>query len=183
MPVWIALLRGINVGGKTSVSMALLKSDLEAWQLTNVQSCIQSGNLIFHSKKRSAKALAGKIAECVDKRHHFRPQMIVLSWAQLKAAVEANPFISETGDPKTVHFFFLQARPKSPKWDKLDKIKLPTETFQLIGTVFYLHAPEGIGKSKLATSLESCLGVVATGRNFRTVEKLKNMARQELDRV
>ncbi len=172
METWIALFRGINVGGNKLLPMAKLKRDLESLKLTNVRTYIQSGNVVFDSTIKSPSSLTKKISDCIEKQHGFRPQVLLLSHDDLEKAVESNPFHSAVSSPKTLHFFFLAAPAESPDIDAIDKAASPTEDYKLIDHVFYLHAPDGIGRSKLAANAEKYLGVVTTARNYNTVEKL-----------
>jgi len=175
MQTWIALLRGINVGGHNILPMAKLKSDLESLQLHNVRTYIQSGNAVFDSAVKTASVLSKKIADRIEEQHGFRPQLLLLSRRDLLTAIESNPFPEAASDPKTLHFLFLAEPAANPNIEALDDMKAPTERFKLTSGVFYLHAPDGIGRSKLAASAERQLGVVTTGRNYRTVEKLWSM--------
>ncbi|MDF1798271.1 MAG: DUF1697 domain-containing protein [Planctomycetota bacterium] len=172
MTTWIALLRGINVGGNNKLPMAVLRSELEDLGLGNVRSYIQSGNVVFDSPRKARAALDKLIADRVEEQHGFRPQVFLLQREQLLAAIEANPFRDAEAEPKTLHFHFLAEPATRADLAALDELKAPTESFHLTDSVFYLHAPEGIGRSKLAAKAERLLGVAATGRNFRTVAKL-----------
>lgn len=178
MATWIALLRGINVGGNNILPMAELRSDLESLGLNNVRTYIQSGNVVFDSTARSASSLTKKIASRIEERHGFRPHILLLKHGDLLAAVEANPFPDAVSNPKTLHFLLLAQTPTDPNILEIDEARSPTEAYNLTDRVFYLHAPDGIGRSKLAAKVERHLGVVATGRNFRTVEKLLSMSAQ-----
>ena len=178
MQTWIGLLRGINVGGHNILPMAALRSDLESLKLENVRTYIQSGNVVFDSAETSASSLANKIGQLIEERHGFRPHLLLLSHEDLLAAVESNPFPEAADDPKTLHFAFLAQPAVDPNMKALDDAKSSSENYKLTDRVFYLHAPDGIGRSKLAAKAEKYLGVVATGRNFRTVEKLLSMAAQ-----
>jgi len=178
MQTWIALFRGINVGGNNILRMAELRSGLEALGLKKVQSYIQSGNVVFESNARSVPALSAKIVGMIEKGHGFRPQLLLLKREDLLAAIESNPFPEAVSEPKTLHFAFLAKPAKNPDLKALDKAKAASETYRLTERVFYLHAPDGIGRSKLAASVEKLLGVVATGRNYRSVEKILAMASQ-----
>ena len=175
MATWIALLRGINVGGNNILPMAELRSDLEALKLKNVRTYIQSGNVVFDSAAKSASSLSKKISESIEERHGFRPHLFVLKQEDLVAAVEANPFPTAVTDPKTLHFFFLANAAVDVDLKALDDARSPTEEFQLTEQVFYLHAPDGLGRSKLAAKAERLLGVATTARNYRTVDKLLSM--------
>lgn len=176
MKTWIALFRGINVGGNHILPMAELRQELAGLGLIGVQSYIQSGNVVFQAQSGTAASLAMKIAACVDEHHGFAPQVLVLDAAALQAAMDANPFPEGMDDPKTLHFSFLEKKPTKPKLEEMEELRIASERFQLLGQVFYLHAPDGIGRSKLAAKVEKLLGVSATGRNYRTVAKILAMA-------
>jgi uncharacterized protein (DUF1697 family) len=174
--MWIGLFRGINVGGNNVLPMAKLRSDLEALKLTNVRTYIQSGNVVFQSRAKTASSLSKKIARRIEEQHGFRPHLLVLNRDDLRTAIESNPFPKATAHPKTLHFFFLAEPAADPDTTALDKAKAPTESYKLTTTVFYLHAPDGMGRSKLAANAEKYLGVVTTARNYRTVDALWSMA-------
>ena len=178
MQTWIALFRGINVGGHNILPMAKLKSDLELLNLKNVRTYIQSGNVVFDSTAKNTSALSKRIARRIEERHGFRPQLLILNREDLLTAIESNPFPEAVSDPKTLHFLFLAEPASDPDREALDHARAPTEKYRLTDGVFYLHAPDGIGRSKLAANAEKHLGVVATGRNYRTVHRLLSMVTQ-----
>ena len=178
MQTWIALLRGINVGGNNILPMAKLKSDLESLNLKNVRTYIQSGNIVFDSTAKTASSLSSKIARRIEERHRFRPQLLILRAEDLLLAIESNPFPKAVSDPKTLHFFFLAEPASNPDTKALDDAKTSSERYKLTDGVFYLHAPDGIGRSKLAANAAKHLGVVTTARNYRTVDKLLSMVTQ-----
>ena len=103
--------------------------------------------------------------------------VLILSADQLEDAIESNPFPEAEAEPKTLHLFFLAWAPAAPDIESLTEAKSPSERFHLTDHVFYLHAPDGIGRSKLAANAEKFLGVAATARNWRTVQKLREMAK------
>lgn len=175
MQTWIVLFRGINVGGKNILPMAKLKSDLESLKFSNVRTYIQSGNVILDAKLRSASSLQKKIAQLVEEQHGFRPQVLALNCEALVQAVKANPFRDAVSDPGKLHFFFLSEPASEADLQSVELARSATEEFQLTDSVFYLHAPDGIGRSKLAANAEKYLNVVTTARNFRTVDKLRSM--------
>ena len=90
-------------------------------------------------------------------------------------AISENPFSEADSEPKSVHLTFLSALPSNPDIKALERIRKPNERFVLKGKVFFLHAPDGIGRSKLAARIEKSLGVSGTSRNWRTVLKLQEM--------
>jgi uncharacterized protein (DUF1697 family) len=109
-------------------------------------------------------------------RFHFAPYVLLLTVNHLESALAGNPFPAAIEDPKTLHLYFLSAIPTDVDLDSLEKLKSTSEHFELVDQVFYLHAPDGIGRSKLAAGAEKLLGVPATGRNWRTVQKVLELA-------
>jgi uncharacterized protein (DUF1697 family) len=179
MTTWIALLRGINVGGNNLLPMKDLVVELEEIGCTCVNTYIQSGNVTFRKSGSKAPQLAKLIGKTVLIRHGFEPKIHLLTVRELEKAVASNPFPDAVEDPKSLHLFFLSSKPKSLKRESLDEIKAERENYLLNGTMFYLHAPNGIGRSKLAAKTEKLLGVDATARNWRTVLKLLELANRK----
>jgi uncharacterized protein (DUF1697 family) len=176
MPTTIALFRGINVGGRNKLPMQALRTIIEKHGYTAVQTYVQSGNVVFESEPDAAQEFAERVGEGIEKEHGFRPDIMVLSADELRAAVANNPFPEAEEAPKSLHFYFLAGVPPQPDLDALQAIKKDSEAFQLLDKVFYLHAPEGIGRSRLASRAEKLIGVPATARNWNTVRKLLAMA-------
>ncbi len=176
MQTYIALVRGINVGGSRSLPMKQLTGMLEQNGCIDVQTYIQSGNAVFRSATKDCASLAKRVTAAVSKNHGFEPHVRVLTHGELQRAVARNPFPQAEKDPATVHLFFLSERPKKPDLKSLEALKTNTEKFVLQEKVFYLHTPDGFGRSKLAARVERLLGVPATARNWRTVTKLAEMA-------
>lgn len=174
---YIALFRGINVGGNKLVPMKELKEVLEQNGCVDVQTYIQSGNAIFRSGLSDAARLAKRLAAAILKSHGFEPRVLVLTRDELESAAAGNPFREVDENPRSVHLFFLAERPKKPDLKSLETLKATSERFHLKGSIFYLHTPDGFGVSKLAQRAERLLGVDATARNWRTVTTLLEMAK------
>jgi len=172
---YIVLFRGINVGGNGRLPMKELVSLLENLRAKNVRTYIQSGNAVFESPEKDKSKLSRQIAAEVKKRHGFEPHVLVLNVGALEEAIANNPFPEAVDDPSKLHLGFLASVPKSPDMEKLESFRKDNERFRLIGSVFYLHAPEGVGRSKLAANSEKLLGVPMADRNWRTVCKLYAM--------
>lgn len=170
MNTYIVLFRGINVGGKNLLAMKELKSLLEDEGYECVKTYIQSGNVVLNSNFKPLKNIVIKVKE----KFGFSPEILVLEKSEFEHAISSNPFTSHEG--KTVHFYFCTKKPALNNL-KLESLAANNEEYQLQGNVFYLHAPNGIGRSKLVSNIESCLGVSATGRNRNTVLKLLEMVR------
>jgi uncharacterized protein (DUF1697 family) len=176
MTTYIALFRGINVGGKNKLPMKDLVSTLENVGCQEVATYIQSGNAVFQSEKQGASLLSETIEAAIKERHGFEPRVLVLASKEMERAMRSNPFPEAESEPKTLHLYFLAAPPESSDLDALEEIKGARERFVLGDGVFYLHAPDGIGRSKLAANIEKLLGVPTTARNWRTVRKVMEMA-------
>ncbi len=177
MATWITFLRGINVGGRNILPMSELKALLEELGCTDVRTYIQSGNVVFRHKEGQAVGLSETISNAVLSRFHFAPTVLLLTASYLENALAANPFSSAEEKPKTVHLYFLSAAPAAPDLGGLKQLKLASEEFELIDQVLYLYAPNGIGRSKLAARVEKLLGVSATARNWRTAQKMLELAK------
>jgi uncharacterized protein (DUF1697 family) len=177
MKTYIALFRGLNVGGNNILPMNELVSVLQKLGARNVKTYIQSGNAIFQCEETNASLLSIKISAAIKKSHGFEPRVLLLELEEMERAVESNPFPEAESEPKALHLYFLEAIPENPDFDTLANIKSNRERFALKDGVFYLHAPEGIGRSRLAAKAEKLLGVSATARNWRTVSKIMAMAK------
>ncbi|MFZ0613580.1 MAG: DUF1697 domain-containing protein [Desulfobacterales bacterium] len=177
MNTYVALFRGINVGGKNSLSMKELVTILQDLGCRNVKTYIQSGNALFESKEKDAARFSKKMSVEIKKRRGFEPHVLLLGREEIEKALAENPFPEAEKDPKSLHVGFLASAPKDPDLKTLESLKRDNERFRLIDNRFYLHAPDGVGRSKLAASAERLLGVSMTDRNWRTVCKIREMAR------
>ena len=178
MRTWVALFRGINVGGNKILPMKDLVATLENAGAQDIETYIQSGNAVFRSQETAAPLLSDKIRAAIEEGHGFEPQMILLESEEVERAIRSNPFPEAEAEAKTVHVYFLASMPERPDLDALEALKGDQERFVLEDGVFYLHAPDGIGRSKLAANVEKLLGVPATARNWRTVCKVLDMAKE-----
>ena len=173
MTRWVMLLRGINVGGANTIRMAELKAVLETLGAQDVATYIQSGNVVF-AGVIDAAAFAEIVAEEIAHRHGFRPRVLLILDEDFREIVAAYPFSEAAAVPKTGHVWFL-AGPAVPDTATLAALAGPSERFEIAARAFYLHAPDGIGRSKLAERAERLLGVPATARNLNTCRKLLEM--------
>lgn len=180
MTARIAFFRGINVGGRNLLPMRDLRALLESVGCSDVKTYIQSGNVVFSHPDRDDPLLARKFCAAIEAKCHFLPEVMLLSARELQRAISANPFPGAMDDPKTLHLSFLASTPDQPDLERLEALKAASEAFHLADRVFYLHAPEGIGRSKLAQRVERLLGVPATGRNWRTVTRILALAKNQL---
>lgn len=169
---WLALLRGVNVVGKNKVPMKALADVLEAAGFLSVRTYIQSGNILFRSRSSDARWLARQMEQLVARNFGCQPTVLIISKAELAAAIRGNPFPGARRNHKALHLYFLAARPKSPDIESLARLDTGREAFRLKGSVFYLWTPDGFPDSVLRSRIERCLGVPATARNWRTVNEL-----------
>ncbi|BCS51705.1 DUF1697 domain-containing protein [Geobacter sp. SVR] len=179
MQTCIALFRGINVGGNNTLSMKDLVALLESLGLDRVRTCLQSGNAVFRTAEDDRRHLASAIRSAIGKQYSFEPAVLLLTVAEMEQAVAAIPFLDAVNEPATLHLGFLDAVPEHPDREGLEKLRNGSERYELKGNVFYLHAPDGTGRSKLAAGAERLLGVPMTGRNWRTVGKILVLAKKE----
>lgn len=156
--------------------MKELRALLEDLGFQDVKTYIQSGNVVCRRRVQDAAGLADKIRTEIGKRSGFEPRVMMLEAADIEKAVASNPFSEAESAPRSLHVYFLASAPENPDLKGLEKLK-ENERFRLRDTVFYLHAPDGIGRSRLAAKLEERIGVAMTGRNWRTVSRIAEMAR------
>ena len=170
MKTWIALLRGINVGGHHKVPMKRLVQLMEEHGFADVRNYIQSGNILFKGPARPGPA----IADLIEEEFGFRPAVLILDAAEFHLVLDENPYDVEAGN--TVHVFFCDKTPRSVDFAFLESIKAPSEQYTLSGKVFYLYAPDGVGRSDLVAKMGKAFpGVTMTARNLNTVRKLVEM--------
>jgi uncharacterized protein (DUF1697 family) len=174
MNTYIALFRGINVGGKNILKMKDLDELLETLGAQQVKTYVQSGNVVLQSMEAPSQ-LSEKINQAVQEEYGFATQVLLLTQSEFEDAIRRNPFPQAESFPKTMHLGFLVQESENPKLIELEQLKASGEEFLLKGKVFYLHAPNGIGRSKLAEKIEKHLGVPMTMRNWNTVCKLSDI--------
>ena len=172
MKTYIGLFRGINVGGHNILPMKQLISIFENMNLKNVKTYIQSGNIIFQSEENNLPYLSKTISSKIKTYFGFEPQMLILEKDEFTNAIKNNPFTDAESEPKTLHLNFLAMISENPNLDGLERLRKQNEQFELIDKVFYLKAPDGIGRSKMVANIEKFLGVAVTSRNWRTITEI-----------
>jgi uncharacterized protein (DUF1697 family) len=174
--IWIALLRGINVGGRNSVPMRDLRAIFEEIGGESVSTYIQSGNVVFRGPDEAARTWPSRIADAVSARFGCKPEVRILAHGELARAAANCPFAPDDADATTLHLFVLAKPPVRPDLAAIERSRAASEAAVLDGRFFYLLAPDGIGRSRLARRAEALLGEPATARNWRTVAKLLDIA-------
>jgi uncharacterized protein (DUF1697 family) len=177
MKTWIALVKGINVGGNNKILMKDLVRTCEALGFSEVRTYIQSGNIVFRASEKKAQKLSATISEAIQSEFDIRTSVMILSAVEMASALNGNPFpeIETDEDSKRLHLYFLSQPAARVDMTKLDAIRKPDERWELLNNVVYLHTPQGAGDSKLAQQVEKIVGVATTARNLRTVRALVDM--------
>ncbi len=174
--VYVALIRGINVGGNRMLPMKDLVAMLVEAGCRDVKHYIQSGNVVFRAAAATAMRLPAALPTAIERRFGFAPVVMVRSSAELRAAMEANPFLKDGADENAVHLAFLSDAPKAESVAALDLAFAAPEDARVLGSEMYFFYPDGLGRAKLSyVMLEKKLAVSSTTRNWRTVQKLVAM--------
>jgi uncharacterized protein (DUF1697 family) len=167
VPTYVALLRGINVGGRNKLPMAELRALVESLGPTDVTTYIQSGNVIF----TSAKPVAPKTLEAaIEDACGIAITVVVRTSAELAKVVTANPFAKS--DVSKLHVGFMAAKPSKAVVARIDAERFKPEEFAVRGAELYLYLPNGMGRTKLPDYLGRQLEIPTTVRNWNTVLKL-----------
>ena len=175
MTTYIALLRGINVGGQKRVGMNELKELFSSMGFANVQTYIQSGNAVFDCTETNSEKLAKRIEQNIQKSFGFDVLVFTRTKNELGKIIESKPFPGK--DATKLHVTFLSKRPANFPTDEIIRIKGDEEEFSISGKEIYLFLPHGYGTTKLSNNLfERKLNVSATTRNWNTVNTLYNIA-------
>ncbi|WP_189487909.1 DUF1697 domain-containing protein [Asticcacaulis endophyticus] len=175
MQTFVILFRGINVGGHKKMPMKTLKTALESLGYTDVETYIQSGNVVLKSSDRLAK-IETDVTDVVKETFGFECGIHVLSRDDFSAIITANPFKEATQIPKSLHVYCLKSPAINPDHEVLGAFKKEDEAYALTDLAFYLHTPSGLGTSKLAEKIEKALKVTATARNWNTVMALSRLS-------
>jgi uncharacterized protein (DUF1697 family) len=175
--VFVALLRGINVGGKNKLPMKDLVALFAQAGADDVRHYIQSGNVVFRATAPLAARLPGLVAREIERGLGLRVPVILRSDDELRAAAKANPLLAAGADPSTLHVMFLERAPGKKEIAALDPGRSPPDSFSLVGREVYLSCPNGMARTKLTNAyFDSTLRTTSTARNWRTVLKLVEMS-------
>jgi uncharacterized protein (DUF1697 family) len=173
MPIGVALIRGINVGGKNMLPMEVLRELCDGAGLCDAQTYIQSGNLVFRADARAMKNAAAALSSAIERRRTFSPVVVVRTIDEVRRALEANPLPIHGADKSRVMIMFLSGEPVKGAGKAVAALDGKKERVVLAGREAYLHFPDGVAASKLTmAAVEKALGVHGTCRNLNTVEKL-----------
>lgn len=180
MNTYIILLRGINVGGKNKIKMADLKAMCVSMGYQNVQTYIQSGNIVLETTETNVVVIEEALKQQIKDTFGYDIAVLVRTPIYWANAIAENPFLIEMPEVETklLHLTFLAAEPSSDLLTKLEAIDYGEDQFKVVADRMYLYFPNGYGRTKLTnTVVEKKLQVAATTRNWRTVNKLLDLAK------
>jgi uncharacterized protein (DUF1697 family) len=175
---YVALLRGINVGGYRPIKMDELRDAFAALGFEGVKTYVQSGNVVFTAPSQACENLAKRIQENVFRQFGISVSVLVKTPKELNAVMKNNPFLQENGiDTSKLHVTFLSRAPAKNALKMLDAIAGSPDQLRYSGEAIYLYCPNGYGETKLSNNaLEKVLKVAATTRNWKTVNQLCEMS-------
>ncbi|HEX6507991.1 MAG TPA: DUF1697 domain-containing protein [Chloroflexota bacterium] len=173
---YVALLRGINVGGHAKISMADLRGLMDSLGHTEVRTLLQSGNALFTSPRDNRTELTGEIEQAITSGLGLRVSVLLRTGDELAALVEENPFPNGMALPTHLHVSFLSDQPDSERLSGIDMRRFEPDEFRIGDRAIYLWYPNGAGRTKLSNDFfERRLGLTATARNWNTVTKLLDL--------
>ena len=177
MPVYVAMLRGINVGGNKIIKMDRLRASFESLGFEQVQTYIQSGNIVFKAGKASSTALSKKIEDRIVKDFGFPASVVLRASQEIAGAIAANPYVKDPAiEMERLHVMFLRDAPAPETLKELARLTTKPDRSHCSGKEIYFHLPNGVARSSLANNpIERRLLSQATMRNWKTVSALHQM--------
>jgi len=182
MTTYISILRGINVSGKNIIKMDALQKMYKELCFDSVTTYIQSGNIIFRSSETKPQKLEKEISNQIKNVYGFDVPVIVLTINNLQQIIDDNPFSKDQSkDHNFFHITFLASKPEKYDINAIKEKRLSGEEIVITENAVYLYCPKGYGNTKLNnTFLESYLKVRATTRNWKTANKLLQLASETI---
>ncbi len=174
------MLRGVNVGGHNKIKMDQLRALYGSLKFEDAKTYVQSGNVIFRTKEKSLPALAKKIQTAIEQKFGFRPEIILRTVDELRAAIATSPFAKRSDlHPGKILITFFATDPLPEAQASLLSFKDHPEELHLVGRELYIYFPNGAGKSKLPWSqIGKLLGTSGTARNWNSVTKMLAVAEE-----
>jgi uncharacterized protein (DUF1697 family) len=175
---YVALLRGVNVGGKNLLPMKDLAQIFIEAGCADVRTYIQSGNVIFRAAGSVLEELPGRVMQRITERFGYRTPIILRTVDQVDKAIRNNPFAKAGAPGNTLCVLFLEDLPSAERVRNLDPARSPPDAFFVAGREIYLHFPNGMARSKLTNAyFDSKLATTSTARNWNTVLKLFDLVK------
>lgn len=176
--MYVALLRGINVGGKNKLPMKELVEIFERIGCSGVRTYIQSGNVIYSAPRKLVPAVPRSVADAIAERLGHEVPVVTRSAAELSDVAKNNPLLGPGVDPHLLHVAFLASRPGAARVRALDPDRSPPDEFAVRGREIYLRCPNGMARTRLTNAyFDARLATASTVRNWRTVLKLVELTK------
>jgi uncharacterized protein (DUF1697 family) len=174
----VAMLRSVNLPNHQKVNMQALKTLCTSLRLRDVQTYIQSGNVVFRDGDEDPDALARRIEKAMEASFGFRPVVIVRTAPELRKVIAKNPFAGRKGvEPSKLLVVFMDRAPTKQAQEKLLAIPCEPEELHIRGREVYIYYPDGMARPRISLiRMEKALQCSSTGRNWNTVNKLLAMA-------
>ena len=178
MKKFVALLRGINVSGQKKIKMSELNTLFEDIGFQQIETYIQSGNVIFSSKELSKDQLTRIISSGIKNKFHFEVEVIIITPQEIDQVLKNNPFIKKKKDTERLYVTFLSDKPSVELINKFKENDFSPEEYYIDEKKIYLFLPNGAGKAKLNNNyFENKLKVRCTTRNWKTVTILSELVK------
>jgi uncharacterized protein (DUF1697 family) len=176
MPIMIALLRGVNIGGHHKIKMEELRALCQSLKLRDSQTYVQSGNVVFRTEETDALRLAKRLEEAIERKFGFHADVVLRTTVELKECIARSPFAARKGlEPGKLIVTFFASDLEKERCDQIRAIQAQEE-IKLAKRELYIYFPDGMGRSKLVPVLDRTLKKTGTARNWNTVTKLLEMA-------
>ncbi|MFY9949290.1 MAG: DUF1697 domain-containing protein [Candidatus Sulfotelmatobacter sp.] len=177
MPVYVALLRGINLGGHKKIKMEELRASLTAMGFAEVKTYIQSGNVVFKAARISDKALSKKIEATILSKFGHSVSVIIRTAEEIEQVIANNPFLKQAGiDQTKLHVMFLPEPPAQSALKQLEMLVLKPDQLRSLGKELYFYLPNGVAESAVMKKpIDRVLAIPTTMRNWRTVNTIQQM--------
>ncbi len=174
---YVALMRGINVGGKNKLAMKDLVAIFEDAGGRDVVTYIQSGNVVFRATDAQAARVPARVAKVIASRFGYETPVVLRSASEVAAVAAKNPFLRAGAPPEALHVMFLADAPPAAAVASLDPSRSPPDAFEVRGREIFLHCPNGVGRTKLTNAwFDAKLRTVSTARNWKTVLELVRLS-------
>jgi uncharacterized protein (DUF1697 family) len=174
---FVAMLRGINVGGKHVLPMEDLLSMFRDAGCSHASAYIQSGNIIFRARPSIAVGLPAAVEQAIEDSYGFVARSVIRTAQELRMVATKNPLLTGDRDGGSLHVVFLADRPTPDRVAALDRKRSPPDEFAVKGSEIYLRCPNGMARTKLTNQyFDAMLSTTSTVRNWRTVLKLNELA-------
>jgi uncharacterized protein (DUF1697 family) len=183
MQTFISFLRGVNMTGHNSIKMTDLSALFISLGLKDVKTFIQSGNVIFSDFNKIPESdLSLTIERSILEKFNYKVPVMIRTNQELGDLFSSNPFLDETNfDPAKMAVLFLHDEPSKSQIQKVANVDYPPDKFKIVGREIFLYCPNGFGKTKLYTNFfEKKMGVIGTGRNWKTITAILNIAGERI---